>query len=294
MQGHYNAEFGLLLGNAVEAAWLGFLEGLLALVVIVGIWQRAALRRFGHALREGFPRWQMLGGMVGATMIMGQAGTIPVLGVALFAVLLVSGQTLMSLVVDTWGLAPGGRRPVTGARVLGAVLTIVGIALAVAGRMHVGSLSIGLVLTVIGIGALLPFQFAFNAQVGRAARSPLVAALVNFTVGSLMLSGVLLIRGGGLVRPPSPLDNPGVWAAGLLGVFAVIVAALVVPTVGVLVFSLLMVCGQLVFSLLVDVAAGQVRVTGTLVAGVLVCVVAVIVASGAQTHVALPGAGRRP
>lgn len=289
VQAQWNGEFGQLVDNPVEAAWLGFLLGLAALIVVnvARARQRDSLRRFSRALMNGFPPWQLVGGLAGATMIISQAAAVPTLGVALFSVLLVSGQTIMSLGVDRWGLAPGGHRPVTPARTLGAVLTVIGVALAVSGRISVGSVAIWWVLAIILVGSLLPFQQAFNAQIAGAAGSPLVAALVNFTVGAIALTLVMLSRwvfaGVEFSRPPSPLDHPTAWAAGLLGVFFVLVAAVVVPRVGVLVFGLITIAGQLIASLVIDALGGQIEVSTSLISGTVLCVVAVGIGSLRRT-----------
>lgn len=263
----------------MQAAWWGFLEGWLLLVTVVLLWHRRALTQFLRRLRSGFPLWQMTGGLVGASLIIGQAAAISTMGVALFTVLVVCGQTIMSLAVDRWGLAPGGRRAVTPLRTLGAMLMIAGVALALSGRSGATGLAPLLVLAVLGIGCLLPFQFAFNAQIAQVSGSALVAALVNFTVGTAMLTTVMVLRGETFAQPPSPLIHPAVWLAGFLGVFAVLIAARVVPSVGVLVFGLLIVTGQLVFSLLIDGLFAVVTLSAALVAGVLLCVVAVIAGS---------------
>lgn len=284
VQARLNGEFRLLVGDAVQAAFWSFLIGLALLVVIVSCRsdQRRAAVRFGRALRDGFPRWQTLGGLAGATMIIGQAASVPVLGVALFTVLLVAGQTVMSLAVDRWGLAPGGRRAVTTARVLGAVLMIVGVTLAASGRLS-GDVVWWWLAAITVVGALLPFQQAVNAQVAAAARSPMVAATVNFAVGSVALASAVVVRAlldvAPLAVPPSPLEHPVVWSAGPLGVFFVAVAAVAVPRLGVLVFGLITIAGQVVASLVIDAVGDAVPVTATLVLGVLLSVVAVVVGS---------------
>ena len=57
--------------------------------------------------------WQFLGGLGGALIIAGQSIVVPILGVALFTVAVIAGQTANSLVVDRAGLGPAGRQPIT-------------------------------------------------------------------------------------------------------------------------------------------------------------------------------------
>ena len=56
------------------------------------------------------------------------------LGVALFTVATVTGQTLSGLLVDRLGIGPAGKKSITGIRVLGSVLTIAAVAWAVSPR----------------------------------------------------------------------------------------------------------------------------------------------------------------
>ena len=53
------------------------------------------------------------------------------LGVALFTVATVTGQTLSGLLVDRMGIGPAGKRAITGIRVIGSVLTVAAVAWAV-------------------------------------------------------------------------------------------------------------------------------------------------------------------
>lgn len=284
IQAQFNGDFARLLDDALAAAWWGFLLGMVSLIVVVSIGFRAQAAALVHALRERHvPPWQLLGGVAGCYLIATQTATVALVGVALFSVLVVAGQTLMSLLVDKLGLAPGGPRPITTTRLLGAALTVVGVVLAVSGQTVLG-FSLLAVLAILLAGFGLPFQQAFNAKVGVVAGSPIVAGLVNFVVGTITLSVALLVRwaitGQGLGTPVSPLDHPGPWSAGLIGVFFILTAALVVPWLGVLVFGLITIAGQLVAALVVDAMAGT-PISPILLLGVLLCVVAVFVANGA-------------
>ncbi len=56
------------------------------------------------------------------------------LGVALFTVATVTGQTLSGLLVDRMGIGPAGKRSITGIRVIGSILTVAAVAWAVSPR----------------------------------------------------------------------------------------------------------------------------------------------------------------
>lgn len=273
----------MYLGNAVEVAWIGFVVSALVITVAVLGWRRGALHRLRRALGSGLRPWHLTGGFVGAALVTAQAASVPLLGVALFSVLIVFGQTSSSLAVDRWGLVPGGTRRITAARIVGAVLLMAGVLLATAARMSQAQFAVVWLVLVVLAGAALPLQQAFNATVAGATDSPLLAAWVNFMVGALALTVVVMVRqigGVDLVPPPAPWIEPTFWAAGLLGVYGIVVAALVVPWLGVLVFGMVSIAGLMISGLVLDAVTGSVQVTPLLTAGVLLCVVAVIVGSG--------------
>ena len=289
VQSRINGELGHVVGNGLLAAVISFGSGLAILVVIV------ALRRSTRTrLLQGLPAelragrlhwWQLIGGLGGATLVASQGLTVPALGVALFTVLTVAGTTGSSLVVDRMGLGPGGPRPITTGRVLAAVGTTLAVALAVSGRFSSGSLAWGAVVLTLTAGVAVSFQQAVNGQVALRTGDPLVATSVNFVVGLAALTIAMLVShavtGGDWVAPPAPWTDPVLWLGGPIGICFVVTAAVVVRPLGVLLFSLLTIAGQLVGSLVSDLlfpTSGTV-IGWQLVVGVLLTGVAVAVAA---------------
>lgn len=263
VQSRINGELALRVGNGLEAAMLSFGGGLLLIAVIVAVVPSArhGVGRLRAGLRPPRPslrRWMLLGGIGGATFVASQGLVVPVTGVALFTVAIVAGLTGNSLVADRLGVGPGGRRPVTGPRVVAAVISVAGVAVAVSGELG-GDLTTGeaawLLLALLA-GGLVAIQQGLNGRVAVAAGSPLTAALVNFIVGftALLLLGGLTdaIGGAGFTAPPAPWSEPLLWLGGPIGVAFVGIASWVVRGLGVLLFSLLTIIGQLGGGVLVD------------------------------------------
>jgi len=102
-------------------------------------------------------------------------------------------------------------------------------------------------------GAVLPFQAASNANMGRALGHPLWGALVSLGVSTLVILPTLL-----LIRAPSPnigqaIQGPWwLWIGGLLGAIYVGAAATLTPRLGAGGFLACVVAGQMVAALLVD------------------------------------------
>ena len=79
---------------------------------------RAGVVRVPGAVRSGeLAWWQVLGGILGGFFVGVQTAAVPVLGVAVFTVAVVAGQSSNSLVVDRVGLGPAGKQAITPRRV---------------------------------------------------------------------------------------------------------------------------------------------------------------------------------
>ncbi|MGH3871675.1 MAG: DMT family transporter [Pseudonocardiaceae bacterium] len=296
VQARINGELGRRIDDGVVAAGLSFLSGLLLLAAVAAT--RPRMRRgLGRVIAAANDRrlrpYQLLGGVCGAFLVVCQGLTVATIGVAVFTVALVAGQTASSLLVDRAGIGPGGPRAVTVRRVAGALLALGAVVLAVADRLGAPhTLWLALLPALAGVGAA--WQQAVNGLVGAAARGDgpatsgmLPAALVNFTVGAAALALVtaveVAIRG-----LPQPLPGqPWLYFGGALGVLFVGAAAAIVPITGVLLLGLGAVAGQLVGALLLDLflPAGADQLTVTTLIGTALTLVAV-------TVIALPGRRR--
>lgn len=287
-QSRVNGEFGGRVGDAVLTGVVSFGGGMVlllaALVCVPRL--RAGLRRVRSSLRARDIRpWHCLGGIAGATYVLGQSVTVTVIGVAMFTVAVVAGQTVSGLVVDRFGIGPSGPRAVTWPRLLGAVLMGVGVCAAAAGDLLAAEGGrVWALLFPVASGVAMAVQQAFNGRVGAAVGSPLTATFVNFTVGTtvLLLSwGVSLIRRGSGGLPTSLPTDPVLYLGGPLGVVFIAVASVLVSRIGVLVFGLASVAGQLLGSLALDlvVPATGAGVAVTTVIGCAVALIAVVVAS---------------
>ncbi|MDE5423695.1 DMT family transporter [Ancylomarina sp. DW003] len=110
-----------------------------------------------------------------------------------------------------------------------------------------------LMLLAFAVGCLLPLQASINAKLGGFLKAPIMAALVNFMVGGVVLFIVILGS-----RIPNNLlkvfkEAPiYVWIGGLMGAMFVGSIIFLIPRLGAALSFSLIVCGQLVFSLILD------------------------------------------
>jgi transporter family-2 protein len=287
LQGRINGALGAELGDGIGAAVVSFSTGLVVMVVIsVALPKgRAGLARILPAVRERqFPRYYVLAGCIGALFVFAQSFTVALLGVALFTVAAVTGQTLSGLLVDRMGIGPAGKRPITGIRVLGSVLTVAAVAWAVSPRFSAGDSVLQLLLPVLLpllAGFLMSFQQAMNGTATVHYGSPIAATLVNFIAGAVLLWAAWLVK---LAVSGAGNPLPGQWwyyLGGPLGCVFIGVGALLVRSLGVLVTGLGMIAGQLLGSLGLDLVF---PVPGTVVAlptvlGTLLTLGAIILAT---------------
>lgn len=289
-QSRMNGELSRTIEAPIQAAVYSFGSGLLLLTALLVVPRiRAGIGRIRDALRAGRLRWwQCLGGMGGALFVAVQTYAVPMIGVAVFTVATVAGQTGNALVVDRFGIGPGGRRPVQLGRVLGALLAIVGVAITVSGSLGEGGLAVLPVVLAVLVGGGVALQQGVNARVNLESRHVLSTTAQNFATGTALLLVIAFVQ---LARGSyRPVDFEGVpwwaWWGGFVGIGFIAIAAWAVQHVGVLLFGLALLTGQLGSALLVDLvwpAAGH-EVSARMVLGVVVTFAAAALAG----WVALP------
>jgi transporter family-2 protein len=258
VQSRINGELGVRLGDGIAAAVVSFGVGLLLLTAVVPA--LPAGRRGLRALREALANrklrpWQCLGGVCGALLVASQGLTVHLLGVAVFTVAVVAGQSGSSLAVDRAGLGPTGPQPVTTARLASAALTVAAVIISVADRLGSPSaVALAALPALAGVG--VAWQQAVNGQVGVASGSALTAALVNFTVGTTALLAAYAVEVAVRGWPTGGWPHqPWLYLGGPVGIFFIAVAAVLVRYTGVLLLGLATIAGQVVGAVLLDLVA---------------------------------------
>jgi transporter family-2 protein len=253
-QARINGTLGERLGSSLLAALVSFSVGLLLSAGLVAAAPRTR-RAVRPAITARLPWWTYLGGLGGATVVAVAAAAVLVIGVATFTVGFVAGQAAGGLVVDRTRLGPGGPRPLSGSRVAGAALAVAAVAVVRLGHDggHADATALWLLLASAAGGGLSAAQQALNGRVQRATGEPLLATVINFTVGTagLAVLSAAVLAGGG--RPSgSPPGQPLLYVGGLLGVCVIVTAVWTVDRLGVLRLGLVVVAGQLAGGLLID------------------------------------------
>jgi bacterial/archaeal transporter family-2 protein len=253
-QTRINGELGARLGDGYTAAILSFASGLvLVLIVTLALpGGRRGIARLGSALRHRRIPWgYCLGGAAGAMFVLGQGLLGAVLGVALFTVGIVAGQTTSSLLIDRRGLGSMPARRITPQRLVGAILAVAAVAVAGLGELRT-AVPIALILVPVVIGLLAGAQPALNGQLRVTAGSAAAATTVNFIVGATILAVVALVHAGIAGWPTRFPPEPWLYLGGVVGVAFIAAQTVIVRALGVLLMGLAMLAGQLAAAVLFD------------------------------------------
>jgi bacterial/archaeal transporter family-2 protein len=280
-QSRINGELGLRIGDGYAAALISFSSGLLILCIAMLFWKpgRQGARQVRAAVvsRE-IPWWYLGGGVAGGFFVLSQGVASGILGVALFTIAAVCGQTISGVLIDRAGLGSLAPRPVTLVRLLGSALALVAVGLAGAGEIH-GNTPLWIYLMPLIAGLGIGWQQAVNGQVKRIAQSALTATFWNFVVGTTVLALGMLVHSLIVGWPQHLPSEAWLYVGGAIGVIFIAGAAIMVSITGVLLLGLGTISGQLLMSLILDVVApvpGH-TVTWTTVAGTLLALVAVVI-----------------
>ena len=283
LQARANGELSDRLDNGLQAALVSFGSGLLIIFVIT---------LFNSKIKEGIKnlrravankeiaRWKLFAGALGGSFVAIQTQIVPLIGVAIYSVASIAGQTAMSLIVDRIGLTGGGKKLISPRRVLAAFLTVLAVLVSVWDRIDANNLSIFAVTAGGVAGAIVGVQRALNGQINEHSHQSFTTSLLNFITGTSFL--VILIVVGVLLgkNDLSPLPSGPWWiyTGGVIGVIYIAFTSTIVQHLGVLTFTLFSVGGQLVGSLIIDLVSPTkgVSVSAYLVTGIVMTYAGVV------------------
>lgn len=295
LQARANGELSYRLNNGLEAALVSFGSGLIIIAVIAAL--NPAIKEGIRNLRAAvtnkeIAQWKLLAGALGGGFVAIQTHIVPLIGVAIYSVASIAGQTAMSLVVDRIGLTGGGKKLISRRRVAAAVLTVLAVFVSVFDRIDAKNLSLFAVVLGCIAGAVVGVQRALNGQINEYSHQSFTTSLLNFITGTSLL--VILILGGVLIGKvelvPLPMGPWWIYTGGTIGVIYIAFTSTIVQHLGVLTFTLFSVGGQLVGSLVIDLVSptNGVNVSAYLVTGIVVTYLGVIVGGVSSSRVQKP------
>lgn len=284
LQARANGELSHRTGNGVEAALVSFGSGLLIIAVIAIFTPsiREGARNLRGAISRGeLARWTLFAGALGGSFVAVQTHIVPLIGVAIYSVASIAGQTAASLVVDRIGLTGGGKKEISPRRIAASLFTVLAVLISVFDRIDARNLSLFAVLMGCLAGAIVGVQRAMNGQINEHSHQSFTTSFLNFIMGTsfliIFLSFLSIFGSAKIVSLPA-----GPWwmyTGGIIGVIYIAFTSTIVQHLGVLTFTLFSVGGQLVGSLLIDIFSptNGVNVSIYLVVGIAMTYLGVIV-----------------
>ena len=295
LQARANGELSHRLDNGLQAALVSFGSGLLIILIITPFSSHikegiANLR--GAIVRKEIARWKLFAGALGGSFVAIQTQIVPLIGVAIYSVASIAGQTAMSLVVDRIGLTGGGKKLISPRRVTAAFITVFAVLVSVWDRIDANNLSMIAVTAGCIAGAVVGVQRALNGQINEHSHQSFTTSLLNFITGTsflviLILAGVVL---GKNELSPLPAGPWWIYTGGVIGVIYIAFTSTIVQHLGVLTFTLFSVGGQLAGSLIIDLVSPTdgVSVSAYLITGLAMTYIGVIAGGVGNLRVKKP------
>jgi transporter family-2 protein len=283
-QARANGELSYRLDNAPQAALVSFSSGLF-FITIYAIFSpkiKEGIKRLRNAVSSGeIPKIRLLAGALGGAFVALQTSVVPLIGVALYSVASIAGQSAVSLLVDRIGLTGGGVKLISPRRIAAAFITVIAVLVSVLDKLEVDNFQLFALLLALIAGALVGVQRALNGQINEYSQNSYTTSLLNFITGTsfLTLFIIILIAVGRVELQPLPIGTWWIYAGGVIGVIYIAATSLIVQHLGVLTFTLFSVGGQLIASLLLDIYSPTqgVSVSWYLVSGIAMTYIGVIV-----------------
>lgn len=280
LQAGISGQLAKELNDGIMAALVSNIGGTIftALFLLNPNVRKQAKKLFKAVVSGNFAKWQLLGGVAGAIYISTASSTVSIIGTGLFTVVLVASQNVSGIIVDKFGFSSGAKRKITPKRALAVVIGIVAVLLSVS--EFEGKILWLPILAVVIAGLAVTIQFALNGRVTKASNSQ-VSAFINFPMSMFAVLTVLIVMNLFGKNWNSWPDQWWLYSAGFLGAVVVFLAAATIRTLGVLLFGLASVAGQLITSIALDVILpnANINVGWALISGAGLMLLAVYLAS---------------
>ncbi|MFD1319318.1 DMT family transporter [Loigolactobacillus zhaoyuanensis] len=120
-----NGHLGQVLGSTMQAAFISFFVGTVALLIVVLILRP----KFQFKKGQSQPWWMWIGGLIGAFYVLGNVYLVPLVGTGLAVVIVLVGLMVGSLLIDQFGWLESRQNPVTRVQLLNLAVMVAGVML---------------------------------------------------------------------------------------------------------------------------------------------------------------------
>lgn len=252
----FNGALGAAGSGPLLASFVSYLGTLVSAILVIAVIGQAA-EVFLTIRKKGRPWWFMVG-VSGVPIVITTAWGAPILGVAVSAVCSIGGQTVAGLLLDSRGIGVKQRIPLTPNRILAAVIAVVGLALAIG--PGISELREPAVAAVAGVaifisGMLLAVLNAGNGAVAGISGNSFVPVVTSVIGGTITVSIIAAVMWALDLLPASMFPAGSQWwmyLGGPAGMGIVLASTIAVRTLGTFGLTLIVVVGQMVTALLID------------------------------------------
>lgn len=283
-----NSRLSLYTRSSFYASTISFATGTLFLILINLIINPHVFTGQFYSNQSLNYQW-FVGGMLGVIFLTGNLLLLPRLGASLTVVMTVAGQIIMGVVIDSFGWFGADKHPFTLLKVLGILFLIFGILLMnyvrrdPKDKAQSSTVYIWLIIGFI-FGFCPPIQTAINSALGQQLHSSIMASLVSFTVGTIVLFILTLIFNKSL--KVATFNNkqgklkPIYFIGGILGVIFVTTNIILMPHLGAALTTIIVMLGQMLMGIIIDhfglLGTNVNKVTPRKVSGIIAIMIGII------------------
>ncbi|MDW8564139.1 MULTISPECIES: DMT family transporter [Staphylococcus] len=255
-----NSRLSLYTKSSFYASTISFATGTIFLILINLIINPDVFTGQFYSNQSLNYQW-FVGGMLGVIFLTGNLLLLPRLGASLTVVMTVAGQIIMGVAIDSFGWFGADKQPFTLLKVLGILFLIFGILLMNYVRRNpkdkIQSSTVYIWL-IIGFmfGFCPPIQTAINSALGQQLHSSIMASLISFTVGTIVLFILTLIFNKSLkvttFNSKEGKLKPIYFIGGILGVIFVTTNIILMPHLGAALTTIIVMLGQMLMGIIID------------------------------------------
>ena len=198
----------------------------------------------------------VLGGLLGVIYLTGNLLLLPRLGAALTVVITVTGQIIMGVIIDTFGLLGAHQQSFTLFKGVGIIFLITGIIFMNYVRRHQNTPIVFWLLIGFVFGFAPPIQTTINSTLAQHTHSSIFASLISFSVGTIALFILTLVFNRSL-KISSTHKTLGkiksiYFIGGILGMAFVTSNIILMPFLGAALTTIIAMMGQMIMGIIID------------------------------------------
>lgn len=254
VQATINARLGQAAKNPVVASFVAFSVGSIVLFSLLLLFNFSSMTGLKF---EGNSYLLFAGPVAGVIFNLSNIILFSKIGATITTMMTVTGQMVMGMLIDHFGLFNMTIQKISFSRIFGVVMMFIAIWLFQKSKgMDKQKISFQWLLFGILIGIFPPLQSAFNGQLREVTHSILLATFISFFVGALLLGAILLITKRKISIPKVDLAGNTlpfwIYLGGIFGIFIVGGNIVVIRELGSVLTTIVFIFGQLLTAVLID------------------------------------------